>query len=29
MGDYGEDRAKMSQKLSLQLGVEANNFNAF
>ena len=28
-GDYGEDRANMSQNLSLQLGVEANNVNAF
>ena len=26
---YGEGRTKMSQKLSLQLGVEANNCNAF
>ena len=29
MGDYGEYRAKMSQQLSLQLGVKANNFNAY
>jgi hypothetical protein len=29
MGDYGEDRTKMSQQLSLKLGVEANNCNAF
>jgi hypothetical protein len=28
-GDYGEGRTKMSQKLALQLGVEANNFSAF